>query len=503
MGLRHEGKPLALSSGGGSGSIGRMFRATTLGSRLRVRRPRSIGQNILIFDCFSSLFARVQFLRAFSGALKDSLKSVGSDLTDYIELDGTSLHDEIALVLSDMANAKQRVLFVMDGFDHVLARTAISRNTWDTLRSFAQRSSLRLVTGSRLTLRELCKTEDSATSDLWEMFNPNPLRVGRLEDHDWDGFLGPFKKRSIVIDSSGLKEIVNWTGGIPQLAASLLQLAYETYPDGSTLTKTEIDEMGAKVMEERRDLIADIWDDCSTEIQGDLVDLQVREIPLLEIQDERRRDLELRGLVRTVGNSLRSGCTLIGNCAKFQTSGVESMRRLFGDAERFSRNIRGLLELRMRQVQSMDRELYELVTRAIRDLGAPTYAVGGARLIANRAFDLIWRKEGIEKEIPISWVSNLKEFAKDRRIPSGGRACRLLQIATGTDDVPRLTKCVSKRTYALVNFLHSVGDHGQHLGSEEVTLSYAVSFCFAALELCESLADDFARESQAVHPESS
>ena len=47
-------------SGGGSGSIGRLFRATTLGSRLRVRRPRSIGQNILIVDCFSSLFARVQ-----------------------------------------------------------------------------------------------------------------------------------------------------------------------------------------------------------------------------------------------------------------------------------------------------------------------------------------------------------------------------------------------------------------------------------------------------------
>ena len=62
MGLRHEGKPLALSSGGGSGSIGRLFRATTLGARLRVRRPRSIGQNILIVDCFSSLFARVQEL---------------------------------------------------------------------------------------------------------------------------------------------------------------------------------------------------------------------------------------------------------------------------------------------------------------------------------------------------------------------------------------------------------------------------------------------------------
>ena len=39
--LRYEGKPLALNSDGCSGLIGQLFRATTLGSRLRVRRPPS------------------------------------------------------------------------------------------------------------------------------------------------------------------------------------------------------------------------------------------------------------------------------------------------------------------------------------------------------------------------------------------------------------------------------------------------------------------------------
>ena len=49
-----------MNSDGCSGLIGQLFRATTLGSRLRVRRPRIIGQNIPIYDCFSSLFASVQ-----------------------------------------------------------------------------------------------------------------------------------------------------------------------------------------------------------------------------------------------------------------------------------------------------------------------------------------------------------------------------------------------------------------------------------------------------------
>src|SRR3954453_14835096 len=62
MGLRHEGKSLAWSSGGSSGLTDRKFRTTNLGSGLKVRRPRTIGQNLPIFDSFSSLFARVQDL---------------------------------------------------------------------------------------------------------------------------------------------------------------------------------------------------------------------------------------------------------------------------------------------------------------------------------------------------------------------------------------------------------------------------------------------------------
>src|SRR6059058_3943052 len=62
MGLRHEGKSLAWNSGGRSGLTDRKFRTTNLGSGLQVRRLRTTAQNMPIFDGFSSLFARVQYV---------------------------------------------------------------------------------------------------------------------------------------------------------------------------------------------------------------------------------------------------------------------------------------------------------------------------------------------------------------------------------------------------------------------------------------------------------
>jgi len=433
------------------------------------------------------------FLLGFASVLKGALKRVQNELADYLDLTGTTLRDEVALVLNDLAKAKQRILVVMDGFDHVLTKVEISRNTWDTLRSFAQTTSLRLVTGSRSRLRELCRTDDSVTSDFWEVFHPNPVRVGRFEDHDWDDLLQPFGQRRIQLDGSAKKEIVNWTGGIPVLATALLHHAFEAASDGTTVSKPEIDSAASAVADERRDLIADLWDDCTADIQTDLADLHGRrELPLSEVNVERCREMEMRGLAKTVGNMLKPASMLIAAHAQQQSSGLESLRRLFGDNDRFAKNARSMLELRLSQVRSVDSELFNTVSKAIRDVSSPPDCIALARRIANRAFVLIWGKEAPSNEIPLGWLTDLREFATDRRIPVGGRACRLLQLATGTDNTSRLTTHVTKRTYALLNFIQSVGDHGQHLKDEEVTWSYATSFCLAAIELCDSLARDFA-----------
>ncbi len=274
----------------------------------------------------------------------------------------------------------------------------------------------------------------------------------------------------------------------------MLHHAFEAASDGTTLLKPDIDRAASTVAEERQDVIADLWDDCTAEIQTDLADLHSRrELPLAEVNTERCREMELRGLAKTVGSTLKPASMLIASHARQQSSGLESLRRLFGDNDRFSKNSRSMLELRLGQVRSVDTELFNTVSKSIRDLNSPPDCIALARRIANRAFVLIWAKEAPSNEIPLGWLADLREFAADRRIPVGGRACRLLQLATGTDNTPRLTKHATKRTYALLNFIQSVGDHGQHLRDEEVTWSYATAFCLAAIELCDSLSRDFAQ----------
>ena len=133
---------------------------------------------------------------------------------------------------------------------------------------------------------------------------------------------------------------------------------------------------------EKRDLLVALWDNCPIELRSDLAELAKGEVPLSEVPDQRRRDLELRGFACPAGNKLRSSCRLMDRYAQQQASEVENLRRLFGDEERFKANIQSLLELRLAQVRGVDSELMGYVERAIRDLQPdPTNSVVWARSI--------------------------------------------------------------------------------------------------------------------------
>ena len=101
------------------------------------------------------------FRKQFAEAVKNALSRVGSALGDYIDLTDQSRHELLVLVFDELDKDNKHLLVVLDGFDHVLAGTGLTRNLWDQLRALAQKRSLRLVTGSRRPLRELCKTDES------------------------------------------------------------------------------------------------------------------------------------------------------------------------------------------------------------------------------------------------------------------------------------------------------------------------------------------------------
>lgn len=441
-----------------------------------------------------------KFRRGLAEQIKGALAPVRPEIADWLDLEDEGLRDLLHLVFDELEREGIRFLAVLDGFDHILAGGGITRHLWDDMRTLAQKTSLRLVTGSRSRLRELCKTEESRTSDFWEIFYDTPIQVGSFGDHDWEGFLHPFSKKGVTLDGSAVKEIGNWTGGVPVLAAALAERLFDGAPEGATLSKSHVDTVAEATAEARRELLAILWDDCPLELQSCLARLADGDVPLSEIPDNQRRDLERRGFARASGNKLRSSCRMIARYSQEQADDVAQLRRLFGDAERFAENIRGLLELRLAQVTAGDRELSGRVEKAVRDLQPePADSVVWARSIAERCLDLIWKAELPEDySIPAEWVQEWQQAGEqlqwldsNRRLPPRrGPQCNVLRLMTGTERVRRVSRFVTKPTYLLLDHLQSVGDFGQHREGERVSMSFAASFCLCAVEVCESLARD-------------
>ena len=189
-------------------------------------------------------------------ALWDSLEMF--ELPEYLDLENETSHESLDLVFTELEDRGARMLVVLDGLDYALFGTGLTRNLWDQLRSLAQKTSLRFVTGSRRPLRKLCKTEGSRTSDFWEVFYDTPIRVAALDDSDWDAFLQPLLDAGCALDESARKEIANWTGGVPLLVCALLQKLWEQYRATPRLSKPEIDRAAGAVLGERRELLAEL-----------------------------------------------------------------------------------------------------------------------------------------------------------------------------------------------------------------------------------------------------
>ena len=443
-----------------------------------------------------------EFRLRFAERIKHTLQQMESEYADFMELTDEGIHDVLHFVFSEMQSSRTRILAIFDGFDHLLAEGRLTRNLWDDLRTLCQMTSLRLVTGSRSRLRELCKTEESRTSDFWEIFYDTPLQVGRFEKHDWDGFLKPFDSRGVKFDGSALTEFGNWTGGVPTLSAALAEQLYLEVEDGITVSKPHVDRFAVEISNERRELIATLWDDCQIDLRADLTALTRQDIPQSELPPARRRDLELRGFARSAGKCIRSSCRLMNRYAEEHGGGLENLRRLFGDTERFKANIRSLLELRLTQTTVADPLLLADVEKAIRDLHpVPIQSANSSRNIADRALDLIWEAElPSDRSIPEEWkYAGVKfDVLPQRR----GQQCNILRIITGTEDHSPVAKYVTKPTYLLVDHIQSVGDFGQHRQGITVSTLIAASFCLSAIALCEGLSRDLAKNKVGLPPKS-
>ncbi len=491
VGPKHYGKSVLLRHLADVYRAGSSGYLTTAHIDLRRDTPRSDGT----------------FKRRFAAEVKAALWPERAQLSEWIDPDDATVHESLDLVFTKLEDENSRILVVLDGFDYALAGTELTRNLWDQLRSLAQKTSLRLVTGSRRPLRELCRTEESRTSDFWEIFYDTPVRVTALADFDWDAFLQPLLDAGCTPDNSARKEIANWTGGVPLLVCALLQVLWGKHR-GTQLSKPEIDHAADAILKDRHEILAELWDDCDIELRADLGTLASGDIPLSDLSAARRHALESRGFGRVSKNRLRGSCRLIQRYAEEQAPALADLKRLFGTSHGFKTQIRSLMELRLEQIKNpgVDEDLHRFVSNAVRDLEPhPEDALTWIRSIADRALALIWEAElPPDKTLPEKWIEerqrgDVRSLPEDGgKLPRGaGAQCHVLRLITSSDRIPRQSKYVTKTTCLLLDPLQSVGNFGQHRNDyPEATISvgFAATAVLAAISLVESLTADLPRD---------
>jgi hypothetical protein len=444
-------------------------------------------------------------------AIKSALHRCNSGLYEQIDLQDGELFELVSLTLDDLSSQEQCILLVLDGFDYVMRNGRVTRAFWNQLRSLSQKRSLRLLTGSRRPLRELCDSEESRTSDFWEVFEPNPIHLGPFSSEDWDSLLEPFIAAGIDVQDSARKELINWTGGIPVLAIGLLKKLASVGPGMAKLDKDRVDECASSFFQEGQQILSALWNDCTAEQRGDLEEISTagpEGHQRSKFPEVRRNSLISRGYALESKGNIRCASAFMSRFALQQEPSLVDLRRLLGSADGFQKHGQSLLEIRLSQLPDarLDTALRNYLRSAIRELGeGPEGSLKWARGISSRVMRLIWDAElPADEGIPEEWLDQWKLAGEkptwmdiDRRIPRDpGLQVAALRLATGNKRVRRVTSVVTKPTCLLVEALHSIGGFAQHRDEypeSEVTATFALSVVLMGIELASSWLQDCGR----------
>ena len=498
----------------------RYFGKTTLMHALaaRFREPESHYQVVCLWDLrHNTPHDDASFKRSLAKHLDEQLVSMGrTEFHEYLQPagnDGPEIGGAIEDVVDSLVGEGIRILILLDDFDRLAQETQVSKNLWDYLRSLAQRVNLRFITTSRRGLRELIPSRDSLTSDFWNIFSSKVV-LPPFDQRAIEQLIEPFTERVYALDDSARKELLNWTGGVPVLAAALCREIIEVLPPGA-IRKAEVDRAAEAFAERGRDIIARLWDDCDQEAQGDLIDLSSASDRGNELPERRRRLLCDRGYLRLDGMRFRPACRLMNNYAGSQEGSARDLRELFRDLEAEKRTMRRLLEIKMAQVHGGSDELREFVQHAINGLnGGARAALTSIRSVAEEALGVAWDSEfpgntitaDAQRQLTLPWDQRGANISREdlAKLDNANIRRRILRLAAGAEGRIRVTKRISRPSMLLIEHLHRVGDYGQHMrdvpeGQEAtVDFEFCVSACLSAIALLKRLSEDLARPEPAA-----
>ena len=175
--------------------------------------------------------SNADFIAALNERVRGALHKAGSAYADELrDVAPEDAYGTLKEVLEVLADEGVSVLLLLDGFDRPLGGGRLTRNLWDQLRELGSLPNLRFVTASRQPLSRLIRSEESATSDFWNIFDQSPVRVGPFDAADLDAILA---RMSVALDAGARTELVNWSGGFPPFVLTLLNEIQARHGDGA------------------------------------------------------------------------------------------------------------------------------------------------------------------------------------------------------------------------------------------------------------------------------
>lgn len=468
----------------------------------RMRQQDSPYKAVVVWDLgHQTPESNDAFLKNLCCKLGEGLKAVGNEYGEHLLALGNGAYDELREVLEALHGDDIKVLMLWDGFDKPLSTGKLTRTLWDQLRELASYPSLRLVTATRRPLADLIRSEESVTSDFWNIFDMTPVRVGSFDENDRSEILTTLT--DLTLKNGAKSELDNWSAGFPPLYLELLNQIRVVSEVNGEVDNLVVNAAAITALEKVGFILNYLWSDCSETAKDIYRHLLVHgETLAASIGVTEKSCLEEKGFLKTTSNKAAIGCRLLEHYIKNHGNDSGTMVRLFSSWEDYKGNIRGLLELRFGQVTSLDASLRRYIQRSIEDIpDHPNVCLSSMRGIVDRVLDLIWDAElGPDRAIPPEWFTEWKyngekgaesywnnQFPKKR-----GHQIRLLQLMTGTQESTPRAKKVSKNTWALASSAHGFGDFGQHIDGIEVPVGAAMSAVSVCIELAACLEKELA-----------
>lgn len=427
---------------------------------------------------------------------------------EYLQETEGDLAGTISDVVDSLAAEGARILILLDDFDRLASQPQVSKNLWDYLRSLAQRDHVRFVLSSRRRLRECIPNRDGRTSDFWNIFT-NVVTLKPFSADDLDEFLGPISEAGFHVEASGKQAIVDWTGGIPILAARLCGDILACSPP-ARVDKAFVESRGEQITCDAwmQDALTLLWDDCGKDVQGDLLDIAGDPLVVRKLPPTRQALLADRGYIIRDSGAYKAQCRFMQLFAARHEVRSRDLRDLFKDHETELRSLKALLQLRLSSITGGDPETRSFIEHAIDGLAkGQRTALASIRSIAEEALSVAWEVEcpgnvmpaAMQQQITRAWDAGGGGMNPDvlQRLNDRNIRRRILRVASGDQGRAKVTRKVSRPMMLLIDYLYNLGNYGQHMNDipaaqeQPVDVSFCAGACWSAIELLKRMSEDF------------